>query len=607
METTDPTARPRRRPAAPRTVPRTARKAAPECTRLELSDARMMARVWASTLADGDREGHAAAFTGHSLVALGRARGIAADLCPSLGGALMALDDPAMALAATIGRVAAPLPLTEALHQITSLYPALLPARDRSARGAFYTPPALVRRLLDQAEEQGLDWSTARVLDPAAGGGIFVIHAAERMIAALGECEPVFALSHVASRLSGFELDPNAALLAQCAFEMSLAGLAGRAGRPAPQIITARDTLLAPPEPVFDLVIGNPPYGRVTLPPDLRARYARGLYGHANLYGLFTDAALRWTRPGGLVSYLTPTSLLGGQYYSALRGLLATEAPPIAIDFVHTRRGVFEDVLQETLLATYRRGAVAGRTRIHYLTVTADGAAQITRNGTIALPADRAAPWLAPRLPEHSRLVAHAGGMAHRLADWGYSVSTGPLVWNRHKGQLRDRAGGRNVHPLIWAEAVTPDGRFAHRARKRNHAPCFRLEAGDGWLLTRRPCVLVQRTTAKEQARRLIAAELPLEFIEAHDGVVVENHLNMVRAAGQPLVPPAVVAALLNSRVVDDLFRCISGSVAVSAFELEALPLPAPDQTARLSALLEAGAGKDQIEAECAALYGGPA
>ena len=81
--------------------------------------------------------------------------------------------------------------------------------------------------------------------------------------------------------------------------------------------------------------------------------------------------------------------------------------------------------------------------------------------------------------------------------------------------------------------------------------------------------MLLQRTTAKEQARRLIAAELPERFVREHRLVVVENHLNMIRPLdGAPKVPPAVVAALLNSEVVDHAFRCISGSVAVSAFEL---------------------------------------
>jgi len=50
----------------------------------------------------------------------------------------------------------------------------------------------------------------------------------------------------------------------------------------------------------------------------------------------------------------------------------------------------------------------------------------------------------------------------------------------------------------------------------------------------------------------------------------------VVRAVSDPKVLTAVLAALLNSAVVDQVFRCISGSVAVSAFELEALPLPVP-------------------------------
>ena len=175
--------------------------------------------------------------------------------------------------------------------------------------------------------------------------------------------------------------------------------------------------------------------------------------------------------------------------------------------------------------------------------------------------------------PSHVQLIAAAEGLSDRLADWGYEVSTGPLVWNRFKPQMRARAG-RGLHPLIWAEAVTADGRFVFRADKKNHAPFFKPEKGDAWLIVNRSCVLVQRTTAKEQLRRLIAAELSQDFIETHGGVIVENHLNMVRANGAPKVSPAAVAAVLNSDIIDQAFRCISGSVAVSAFELEAIPLP---------------------------------
>ncbi len=45
--------------------------------------------------------------------------------------------------------------------------------------------------------------------------------------------------------------------------------------------------------------------------------------------------------------------------------------------------------------------------------------------------------------------------------------------------------------------------------------------------------------------------------------------MNMIKPLnGAPRVAPAALAVLLNSNVVDQVFRCINGSVAVSAYEL---------------------------------------
>jgi adenine-specific DNA-methyltransferase len=514
------------------------------------------------------------------------------------------LDDTALALAQAYGRNAASLPLVEALHTVSSLYPTLLANGIRSELGAFYTPPVLVKRLIDHATDVGVDWRQARVLDPAAGAGAFLVQVALHMREALSGCEPKIAVRQIGQRLTGFEIDPAAAELGQRALEIALFDLTKRADTKLPLMLRTCNSLEQTPRADIDLVIGNPPYGRVSLNPTQRKHYSRSLFGHANLYGVFTDLALRWTKDGGHIAYLTPTSFLGGQYYSALRGLLADEAPPVAIDFVHDRRHVFEDVQQETLLAIYKKGGSRTRAQIHYLHVKDEGEIQIKKNGTVALPADAKNPWLAPRDAKQGALIAAVEKMPLRLADFGYSVSTGPLVWNRFKPQLRDKLSSRPVYPLIWAECVMSGGRFAYQAKRRNHAPAFLLEPGDEWLLVEKPCVLVQRTTAKEQNRRLIAAELPAAFVRKHGGVVVENHLNMVWA-DTPRVSSKVIAALLNSEVVDELFRCISGSVAVSAFELAAVPMPDADQCENLERLLNKNADQKKIEAECRKLYGG--
>ena len=304
-----------------------------------------------------------------------------------------------------------------------------------------------------------------------------------------------------------------------------------------------------------------------------------------------------------MVAYVTPTSFLAGEYFKRLRSLLGASASPLSVDFVRTRSGVFDDVLQETVLVTYRRGSTGGEIDVFELGPRDDGALDAEPVGLALLPGDRSSPWLLPRSKSQAALVARLAGMSHRLADWGYTVSTGPLVWNRHKTQLHQRAG-RNRLPLIWAESISADGVFRFRAEKKNHAPFFEVRAGDQSLVVRQPCVLLQRTTAKEQARRLIAAALPADFLEAHGAVVVENHVNMIRPLdSEPAIPAEVLSAFLNSAAADRAFRCVSGSVAVSAYELEALPLPSPEDLQSLCALIASGADRRTIDAECARLY----
>ena len=508
-------------------------------------------------------------------------------------------------VAHSVGRKAAELDLPDASYIIGALYTGTMPKKRRAELGAYYTPPALSDRLLDMATEAGVDWGTAQVLDPACGGGAFLSPVARRMVASMEGADPSTALTSVERRLYGIELDPFAAWLSQVFLDVTLASLWLVVGR-RPQIsIQVQDALETQPKgPGFDLVVGNPPYGRIGLPDEMRSKFERSLHGHANLYGLFTDLALRFARVGGAVAYVTPTSFLSGAYFKALRRLLGQEAPPSRLDFLSKRKGIFVDVLQETTLAVYQRGAEPGPSEVRVTSVMPDGTTKTSKPCWFRLPEDPEHPWLIPRSHEQAALVRRVNDLPHRLSDYGYEVSTGPLVWNRHKTELRATPGPGRL-PLIWAESVRPDGIFEFRAEQRTHQPYFQPKGNQGWLVTRAPCVLLQRTTAKEQVRRLIAAELPPEFDAEHGGVVIENHLNIIRPLnGQPKASTRVLTALFNSAMVDQVFRCINGSVAVSAYELEALPLPSPKSTNRLEELLERGADRQTLDKEVERLYG---
>ncbi|OKA18978.1 SAM-dependent methyltransferase [Pseudomonas versuta] len=515
------------------------------------------------------------------------------------------LPEAAASLADTIGRTAAKFDAETAAYQIGLTYTGMLPAEHRGEFGIYYTPPSLTARLIDQATAANVDWAKCRVLDPACGGGAFLAPIAQRILDELTDCSPKLLMQSIGNRLRGYEIDPFGAWLSQVTLDAVLLPISRKAGRRLPVVVSVCDSLRrSPPKDRFDLVIGNPPYGRAKLDAETRERYKRSLYGHANLYGLFTDLALRHTKPGGVIAYVTPTSFLAGVYFKNLRALLGRYSPPLSIDFVAARKGVFDDVLQETALATYRCGAIPAHVVVSEIAPTINGL-NVQETGIVSLPSDPSLPWLLPRTIEQTALVERLTRMPHRLADWGYGVSTGPLVWNRFKDQLAERPSSKRL-PLIWAEAITSDGQFVFRAEKRNHAPYFELREGDGWLITTKPCVLLQRTTAKEQSRRLIAAALPAEFIAKHGGVVIENHINMIRPITEaPQVSAEVLGEFVNSAAADKAFRCVSGSVAVSAYELESLPLPAPEDLRELARLVEAGADKATIEAACSRLFEG--
>jgi adenine-specific DNA-methyltransferase len=128
-------------------------------------------------------------------------------------GARLKLDADAVALAEVAGRAAAGLEPLRASYELGCLYTATIPDELRGRLGVYYTPPVLTRRLLDMATEAGIDWRTARVLDPACGGGAFLAPVALRIRAGEPRLGAEELLLAVEQRVRGFEMDPFGAWL----------------------------------------------------------------------------------------------------------------------------------------------------------------------------------------------------------------------------------------------------------------------------------------------------------------------------------------------------------------------------------------------------------
>lgn len=442
----------------------------------------------------------------------------------------------------------------------------------RLDEGRHYTPSALAAALWHELTEAGCSGGT--VVDPACGTGVLLLEPLRQLVASSGD--PRSILEAAPHLISGTDLDPIAVWLGNALLAAELlpawAQMSDGERRPLPRLLQVADGLfangLAP-----QTVVMNPPYGRVRLDGLARSRWLDSLFGHSNRYALFLHSAIDRVAAGGLVAALVPTSFLGGAYYQRLRAFVADRAPLVRLTFVDARAGVFAgNVLQETCLAVFEKGAKPSGVTCSQIRV--NGAARRVRLPAAPSPSRQSTgPWLLPRRADDGPIISVAAHLEAGLRDYGWKASTGPLVWNRHKLQIFPTDdGGR--HPILWAGDL--DGGAIRRSPVREQQRWIALRAEDEFMKLAEPAVLVQRTTAPEQARRLVVARLTRETLADWGGeVVVENHVNVLRSSNpsSPLTAE-LLDRLLQTPTFDRLYRCLTGTVAVSVYELEALRFP---------------------------------
>ena len=232
----------------------------------------------------------------------------------------------------------------------------------RQQAGAYYTPPALVALLLDQA---AVGAETRALIDPACGPGALLLAAGERM---------------PADRLYGIDVDPCAVACAQVALALRVTA----AGAPPPDLtqrIVCADALLddaawdaVSPPGGFDALVANPPWERAKLQQvewlaahdpgfhgldagrrkarlaelaaartplwqafeaerqrragyaqRLRARYPDVCGGDANLYAGFAARAAERIAPDGRAALLVPSGIAADRGTSGLVRRLAAD------------------------------------------------------------------------------------------------------------------------------------------------------------------------------------------------------------------------------------------------------------------------------------------
>jgi adenine-specific DNA-methyltransferase len=430
----------------------------------------------------------------------------------------------------------------------------------------YRTPDRIAQALASMVVSLG-QRDVIRILDPGAGDGVLGFTLAEKILREYHEACVVLTLVEAEPQM-------HARLVARVELELE---------RWAERLhceVVGEDFLSWSPQRHYDIAICNPPYGKIS-PEDERGGVA------PNLYARFMEHAMRQLVLGGAGCFVVPRSYMSGAYFSSFRETLWRLGALVHAHVFESRR-IFAGVLQEIVLVHYVRtehfgceAVVRGEAPDHVLVSSSHDADDIEldvlgqrrplmlERMRVVEPGGSCGVWL-PTTEHQARLVEQGHFELRRVSALGVQVSTGRVIPFRVREHLRERASKSTV-PLLWMQHVR-DGEVAWPLRKSFDKPEHISTAAAKLLVPAGNYVLVRRVSAKEDARRIVAAPLLAGQLDA-ELLGIENHLNYITRPGMTAAEARELAEYLNSDEIDSYVRAGNGNTQISAAELRALPL----------------------------------
>ncbi len=318
----------------------------------------------------------------------------------------------------------------------------------------------------------------------------------------------------------------------------------------------------------YNRIILNPPYKKMAAD-DLRQG---GLPARSpNLYTAFIMRAVEHLAPNGEIVAIIPRSWTNGNYFIPFRKWVFSNC---SLDMMHvyeSRGEIFADtdVLQETMLVRLSRKSQTPSISVGSSTTKFDKAnIKLYPSASLIVGND-----LVVRIdPSCISLFDKT------IAEKGLCASTGKVVDFRSRDYIsNDKPVDVPSVPLVYAGNF-PGGKFSHPLDTLGKGQWFKTT--DDWakrqVLPPGNYVVVRRFSAKEEKRRVVAYPLVTDR-----ELALENHTSYIHAGSPrhtiPLQSPNLARGLaiwLDSTLVDDWFRGVSGSTQVNARDIKAIPCP---------------------------------
>lgn len=473
----------------------------------------------------------------------------------------------------------------------------------RKARGAFFTPDALSRFVVDWAIRR----STDLVLEPSAGDAAFLVQSVRR----IHDLQQAEGLPATPPTVDGVEIHEHSAKVAQ-----SRVRDAGGIPR-----LTVSDFFAVEPTQKYTAVVGNPPYIRYQeFSGDARARSrAAALAGGVALSGLasswaaFVVHSTSFLRRGGRLGFVLPAELLSVNYAAPVRKLLFDQFR--RVDLVLFSERVFPEAEADVVLLLadgYQEGPSGHATIVQAQNAEGLQSLSVPQKWVPRDPSEKWTPSLlvGDSFSTYSELLV--SGQFVGLNQWG-DTTLGMVTGNNRYFALSEE----RVHSLGLSHEelipLSPPGSAHLRGLVYNerHRESHRLAGAPVWLF--RPgsepsraalnYISAGETAGVHEAYKcrvrgpwwrvpLVAtADLFLTYMNADTPRITRNdakvhHLNSVHgiflkteltAVGKRTLPIASLNSmtLLGAEMVGRAYG--GGLLKLEPREADSLPVPAPD------------------------------
>ena len=486
--------------------------------------------------------------------------------------------------------------MLEKIIELTNEYIMSMPKKERKKYGQFFTSKETARfmaRLYNFDEKK----RKVCVLDAGAGSGILACSVIERL-------ETIDFIQEI--ELTCYENDDNVLPLLKRNLEYCRENVKKKLvinviedNYILSQYLDFNRMIGGSAEPKkYDLVIGNPPYMKISKDAPEAIAMQEVCYGAPNLYFIFASMGLFNLCENGEMVYIIPRSWTSGAYFKRFREYFLKEGKLEHIHLFISRSKVFdkESVLQGTIIIKVRKKAEEPES----ITITSSKSnVDFDEMTSLKVPYDLVVSGLNYYVylvtdENEVEVLKRLHKFDKTLPEIGIKMKTGLTVDFRNREILRDEIEEGAI-PLFYSQHIK-QGKVQFPIHKEHE---YLVTEQSGLIQDNKNYLFVKRFTAKEESRRLQCGVYLAREFPQYKKISTQNKINFLDGVLTEMSECLVYGlyVLFNSTLYDKYYRILNGSTQVNSTEINAMPVP------DLESIKEMGRkmlkSKDYSEANC--------